>query len=170
MKILALIDLVIFSNRSKKRRLEDLDYHEKREGLSIGQAELEEEADYCSVVRSSLILNQSAHKFKFFRVEPNIVEDHDDLEDLILEQKISQAGANNFLDYSLEDDVGAGSYRKPEDVQTGGYRKPEVIPTGGYVGLNSRDYVEALKRIADIEKELKGVEGQMLKRKRKFAN
>ena len=45
------IYLVIFSNRSKKRRLEDLDYHEKREGLSIGQAELEEEADYCSVVR-----------------------------------------------------------------------------------------------------------------------
>ena len=38
------------------------------------------------------------------------------------------------------------------------------------MGLNSRDYVEALKRIADIEKELKGVEGQMLKRKRKFAN
>ena len=117
-----------------------------------------------------MILNQSAHKFKLFRVEPNIVEDHDDLEDLILEQKISQAGVNNFLDYSLEDDVRAGSYRKPEDVQTGGYRKPEVIPTGGYVGLNSRDYVEALKRIADIEKELKGVEGQMLKRKRKFAN
>jgi len=128
---------------SKKRRLEDLDYHEKREGLSIGQAELEEEADYCSVVR----------------VEPNIVEDHDDLEDLILEQKISQAGVNNLLDYSLEEDVRAGSYRKPEDVQN-----------GGYVGLNSRDYVEALKRIADIEKELKGVEGQMLKRKRKFAS
>ena len=156
MKILALIDFVIFSNRSKKRRLEDLDYHEKREGLSIGQAELEEEADYCSVVRSGLILNQSAYKYDFFRVEPNIVEDHDDLEDLILEQKISQAGVNNFLDYSLED-VRAGSYRKPEDVQP-----------GGYVGLNSRDYVEALKRIADIEKELKGVEGQMLKRKRKF--
>ena len=103
-------------------------------------------------------------------MEPNIVEDHEDLEDLILEQKVSQAGVNNFLDYSLEEDVRAGSYRKPEDVQTGGYRKPEVIPTGGYVGLNSRDYVEALKRIADIEKELKGVEGQMLKRKRKFAN
>jgi len=128
---------------SKKRRLEDLDYHEKREGLSIGQAELEEEADYCSVVR----------------VEPNIVEDHDDLEDLILEQKISQAGVNSILDYSLDEDVRAGSYRKPEDNQT-----------GGYVGLNSRDYVEALKRIADIEKELKGVEGQMLKRKRKFAS
>jgi len=128
---------------SKKRRLEDLDYHEKREGLSIGQAELEEEADYCSVVR----------------VEPNIVEDHDDLEDLILEQKISQAGVNNLLEYSLQVDVRAGSYRKPEDVQT-----------GRYVGLNSRDYVEALKRIADIEKELKGVEGQMLKRKRKFAS
>ena len=159
MKILALIDFVIFSNRSKKRRLEDLDYHEKREGLSIRQAELEEEADYCSVVRSGLILNQSAYKFDFFRVEPNIVEDHDDLEDLILEQKVSQAGVNNFLDYSLEEDVRAGSYRKPEDVQT-----------GGYVGLNSRDYVEALKRIADIEKELKGVEGQMLKRKRKFAS
>ena len=51
MKIVFGIVLVIFSNRSKKRRLEDLDYHEKREGLSIGQAELEEEADYCSVVR-----------------------------------------------------------------------------------------------------------------------
>ena len=106
-----------------------------------------------------MILNQFAHKFKLFRVEPNIVEDHDDLEDLILEQKVSQAGVNNFLDYSLEEDVRGGSYRRPEDVQT-----------GGYVGLNSRDYVEALKRIADIEKELKGVEGQMLKRKRKFAN
>ena len=45
------IDLVISSNCSKRRKLEDLDYHEKREGLSIGQAELEEEADYCSVVR-----------------------------------------------------------------------------------------------------------------------
>ena len=76
-----------------------------------------------------------------------------------MEQKVSQAGVNNFLDYSLDEDVGAGSYRKPEEVHT-----------GGYVGLNSRDYVEALKRIADIEKELKGVEGQMLKRKRKFAN
>jgi len=128
---------------SKRRKLEDLDYHEKREGLSIGQAELEEEADYCSIVR----------------VEPNIVEDHDDLEDLILEQKISQEGVNNFLDYSLEEDVRAGGNRKPVEVQT-----------GGFVGLNSRDYVEALKRISDIEKELRGVEGQMLKRKRKFAN
>jgi len=127
---------------SKKRRLEDLDYHEKREGLSIGQAELEEEADYCSVMR----------------VEPNIVEDHEDLEDLILEQKVSQAGVNNFLNFSLE------------EVQAGGNRKPEENQTGGYVGLNSRDYVEALKRIADIEKELRGVEGQMLNRKRKFAN
>ena len=67
-----------------------------------------------------MILSPSALKFQFSRVEPNIVEDHDDLEDLILEQKISQAGVNNFLDYSLEDDVRAGSYRKPEDVQTGG--------------------------------------------------
>merc|ERR1711872_816703 len=115
----------------------DLDYHEKREGLSIGQAELEEEADYCSVVR----------------VEPNIVEDHEDLEDLILEQKISQAGVNNFLDFSLEEDVRAGSYRRSVEVQTGGYRKPEDTQTEGYVGLNSRDYVEALKRIAVIEKE-----------------
>jgi len=139
---------------SKKRRLEDLDYHEKREGLSIGQAELEEEADYCSVVR----------------VEPNIVEDHEDLEDLILEQKISQAGVDNFFDFSLEEEVKAGGYRKPVEVQTGGYRKPEDVQTGAYVGLNSRDYVEALKRIADIEKELRGVEGQMLNRKRKFAN
>ena len=106
-----------------------------------------------------MILNRSAHKFQFSRVEPNIVEDHDDLEDLILEQKISQEGVNNFLDYSLEEDVRAGGNRKPVEVQT-----------GGYVGLNSRDHVEALKRIADIEKELRGVEGQMLNRKRKFAN
>ena len=117
-----------------------------------------------------MILNQSAHKFQFSRVEPNIVEDHDDLEDLMLEQKINQEGVNNFLDYSLEEDVRAGSYRKPEEVQTGGYRKPEEIQTGGHVGLNSRDYVEALKRIADIEKELRGVEGQLQNRKRKFAN
>ena len=91
-------------------------------------------------------------------MEPNIVEDHEDLEDLILEQKVSQAGVNNFLNFSLE------------EVQAGGNRKPEENQTGGYVGLNSRDYVEALKRIADIEKELRGVEGQMLNRKRKFAN
>ena len=117
-----------------------------------------------------MILNRSAHKFQFSRVEPNIVEDHDDLEDLILEQKISQAGVNNFLDFSLEEDVRAGSYRRSVEVQTGGYRKPVEVQTEGYVGLNSRDYVEALKRIADIEKELRGVEGQMLNRKRKFAN
>ena len=36
---------------SKKRRLEDFDYEEKRDGLSIMQAELQEEADFCAVVR-----------------------------------------------------------------------------------------------------------------------
>ena len=51
MEIVFGIDLVISSNCSKRRKLEDIDYHEKREGLSIGQAELDEEADYCSVVR-----------------------------------------------------------------------------------------------------------------------
>ena len=88
----------------------------------------------------------------------------------MLEQKINQAGVDNFFDFSLEEEVKAGGYRKPVEVRTGGYRNPEDVQTGAYVGLNSRDYVEALKRIADIEKELRGVEGQMLKRKRKFAN
>ena len=41
-------------------------------------------------------------------MEPNIVEDHEDLEDLILEQKISQAGVDNFFDFSLEEEVKAG--------------------------------------------------------------
>ena len=36
---------------SKKRRLEDLDYDEKKMGFSIAQAEMEEEADNCAVDR-----------------------------------------------------------------------------------------------------------------------
>ena len=40
--------------------------------------------------------------------------------------------------------------------------KAQEVKMGGYV--------EALKRIEDIEKELKGVEGQMLIKKRKFSS
>ena len=122
------------------------------------------------MMKPSLENGLTSAQFSSESVANIIVEDHDDLEDLMLEQKINQAGVGNFLDYSLEEDVRAGSYRKPVEIQTGGYKKPEDVQSGGYVGLNSRDYVEALKRIADIEKELRGVEGQMLERKRKFAN
>jgi len=106
---------------SKKRRLEDFDYEEKRDGLSTMQAELQEEADYCAVVR----------------VEPTAVEDEEDLEDLVLGQKESEEGNTARV--------------KAQEVKMGGY-------------------VEALKRIEDIEKELKGVEGQMLIKKRKFSS
>jgi len=109
---------------SKKRKLEDFDYEEKRDGLSTMQAELQEEADYCAVVR----------------VEPTVVEDDEDLEDLVLGQNVSEkkniAGEGRVIEH---------------EVKLGGY-------------------VEALKRIEDIERELKGVEGQMLIKKRKFSS
>jgi len=108
---------------SKKRRLEDFDYEEKRDGLSTMQVELQEEADYCAVVR----------------VEPTTVEDDEDLEDLVFGQKES------------EENTAWGCRVKSQGVKIGGY-------------------VEAMKRIEDIEKELKGVEGQILIKKRKFSS
>ena len=68
------------------------------------------------------------------------MEDEEDLEDLVLGQKESEEG-----------NTARGCRVKAQEVKMGGY-------------------VEALKRIEDIEKELKGVEGQMLIKKRKFSS
>jgi len=114
---------------SKKRRLEDFDYEEKRDGLSIMQAELQEEADFCAVVR----------------VERTSIEDDEDPEDLALGEKqsevIGRAEENTARDHLV----------KAQEVKVG-------------------SYVEALKRIEVIERELKGVEGQILIKKRKFSS
>ena len=73
-------------------------------------------------------------------MEPTVVEDDEDLEDLVLGQNVSEkkniAGEGRVIEH---------------EVKLGGY-------------------VEALKRIEDIERELKGVEGQMLIKKRKFSS
>ena len=74
------------------------------------------------------------------RVEPTAIEDEEDLEDLVLGQKEGEEG-----------NTARGCRAKAQEVKMGGY-------------------VEALKRIEDIEKELKGVEGQMLIKKRKFSS
>jgi len=114
---------------SKKRRLEDFDYEEKRDGLSIMQAELQEEADFCAVVR----------------VERTTVEDDEDLEDLALGQKETEVTSR------AEENSACRPLAKAQEVKMG-------------------SYVEALKRIEDIERELKGVEGQILIKKRKFSS
>ena len=84
-------------------------------------------------------------------MEPTAVEDEEDLEDLVLGQK--ESGKENTASDLLA---------KAQEVKIGGYIKAQEVKMGGYA--------EALKRIEDIEKELKGVEGQMLIKKRKFSS
>ena len=73
-------------------------------------------------------------------MEPTIVEDDQDLEDLVLGQKGSD-----------EENTASEYLTKAQEAKMEGY-------------------AEALKRIEDIEKELKGVEGQILIKKRKFSS
>ena len=63
-------------------------------------------------------------------MEPTAVEDDEDLEDLVLGQKDG-----------VEENTARECRVKAQEVKMGGY-------------------VEALKRIEDIEKELRGVEGR----------
>ena len=74
-------------------------------------------------------------------MEPSAVKDDEDLEDLLLGQK----------EGSEDENTARECRSKSDEVKMGGY-------------------LEALKRIEDIEKELRGVEGQILIKKRKFSS
>ena len=78
-------------------------------------------------------------------MERTSVEDDEDLEDLALGKKESEVIGR------AEEDTARKHLVKAQEVKVGGY-------------------VEALKRIEDIERELKGVEGQLLIKKRKFSS
>ena len=78
-------------------------------------------------------------------MERTTVEEDEDLEDLCLGEKETDVGSR------AEEQAAHEHLSKAQEVKMG-------------------SYVEALKRIEDIEKELKGVEGQILIKKRKFSN
>ena len=80
-------------------------------------------------------------------MEPTIVEADDDLEDLV-EGQI--------------DNKNKAAPRVGEVIVQGCLVRSQEVKMGGYV--------EALKRIEDIEKELRGVEGQIVMKKRKFSS
>ena len=82
-----------------------------------------------------------------YRVEPTIVEADDDLEDLVE----GQMDNKNKAAPRVEEVIVRGCLARSQEVKMGGY-------------------VEALKRIEDIEKELRGVEGQIVMKKRKFSS
>ena len=74
-------------------------------------------------------------------MEPSAVEDDEDLEDPVLGHKEGSEDVNTARE----------CLSKADEVKMGGY-------------------LEALKRIEDIENELRGVEGQILIKKRKFSS
>ena len=74
-------------------------------------------------------------------MESTAAEDDEELEDLVLGEKTG----------SREENTVSESRSKAQEIKMGGY-------------------LEALKRIDDIEKELRGVEGQILIKKRKFSS
>ena len=74
-------------------------------------------------------------------MESTAAEDDEELEDLVLGEKTG----------SREENTVSKSRSKAQEIKMGGY-------------------LEALKRIDDIEKELRGVEGQILIKKRKFSS
>ena len=78
-------------------------------------------------------------------MERTTVEDDEDLEDLALGEKESEVTSR------AEENTARKHLAKAEEAKMG-------------------SYVEALKRIEDIERELRGVEGQILIKKRKFSS
>ena len=78
-------------------------------------------------------------------MERTTVEDDEDLEDLALGEKESEVTSR------AEENTACKHLAKAEEAKMG-------------------SYVEALKRIEDIERELRGVEGQILIKKRKFSS
>ena len=78
-------------------------------------------------------------------MERTTVEEDEDLEDLCLGENETEVGTR------AEENAAREHLARAKEVKMG-------------------SYVEALKRIEDIEKELKGVEGQILIKKRKFSN
>ena len=80
-------------------------------------------------------------------MEPTIVEADDDLEDLVEGQM---------------DNKNKAAPRMGKVIVQGCLVRSQEVKMGGYV--------EALKRIEVIEKELRGVEGQIVMKKRKFSS
>ena len=78
-------------------------------------------------------------------MERTSIEDDEDPEDLALGEKQSEVKGR------AEENTARDHLVKAQEVKVG-------------------SYVEALKRIEDIERELKGVEGQILIKKRKFSS